>query len=108
VKDATQSVSQTSYDKNGRIVKTVIDVNGLALTTEWDFKSGRSELKQTQGNRVSWTGFDKNGRVKYLDQLEVMDGVSYRIRTAYSYDQAGQKIAVTTGIRFTLDAEQNP
>ncbi|HCU65778.1 MAG TPA: hypothetical protein DF774_08465 [Rheinheimera sp.] len=108
VKDKIGSRVKSEYDKNGKVIKTITDFDGLAITTEWKQEGNRSVVKQTQGDKVSWITYDKNGRVSTEDLLEVSaNGNRYKVRTSYKYDQAGQKLEVSSGLRISIDANNN-
>ena len=99
---------QTRYSKTGKKVATIVDAEGLKLETSWKFGANTTVVQQTNGDRLSWVTYDKNGRVRYQDELEVLaDGSRFKNRTSYKYDQAGNQLEVVTGVRIKIDAANN-
>jgi RHS repeat-associated protein len=104
--------TRTTYDGAGRVLSTIVDLDGLNLTTTYTYDDTGRQIKNTDpAGVVTATVYDENGRVcrsianltglnpwalehPCTDPIEGQTGTA-NLLTRYQYDQAGNKAIVT-------------
>ncbi len=119
VTDASGRVTQTAYDREGRVLTVTLDPNGLNLVTRYDRDAAGREVLVTQGY-----GTAAASAVQYVyDTLgrrtsQIVDPTGLALTTTYGYDANDNLVSRTDGLghvtryvynaanslRYTIDA----
>ncbi|MCF6437002.1 putative Ig domain-containing protein [Pseudoalteromonas sp. MMG022] len=108
VTDAYGNQVETQYDKVGRVTASIVDPDGLKLTTTFEHNQHGSEVIQSEqidtvvngGNQSAGlinrttTTFDSQGRAT---DVKVEQGNQQQSLTRYQYDGLGNKLEVIQG-----------
>lgn len=95
--DANGNKTVFEYDPVGRVVKRLVDPNGLAITTTYEYDAKGQQVRSTDPTgMVTEVTYDLNGR-KIKVTVDAGEG-RLNLVTMHEYDALGRVVKITEGV----------
>ena len=92
--DGNGTVTRLEYDAANRVLRRIVDPDGLNLTTQYTYDAFGQQLTTTDPQGVTTTStFDRAGQLKTRTVDSATGGL--RLTTSYEYDALGRTVSVT-------------